>query len=402
VSREFPWSPGSATGIGSLPGTDVTEAVKTVFGELPDLPYLPELPARGPGADLVGRTAGLLLDMPVELYASTWRIASHPGRDSRRTADLWERDLDALTEHAGDFAGPVKVQAAGVWTLAASIDLQVGGRMLRDPGAVRDLAASLAEGVAAHVREVSARLPRARVLLQLDEPMLPAVLAGRVPTESGFSVLPPVEAATATEALGRVVAAAGVPVIMHCCAADAPVRLFRDAGAAAVAIDLDLLGSDLDPLGEVLDAGLGLLAGAVPTGLRRGSAAPDRQGESAAPDRQGESAAPDRQGVSGPPDRQGVSGPPDRQGGNGAPGRQGARGAPGAVETDPGEGPPSARAVAAEKRVRDLWRAIGFSANDLAAQVVVTPACGLAALGPTAARSTIAICREAARRLADS
>lgn len=45
----FPWPPASATGVGSLPGTDPAEALRLVFGELPDLPHLTELPARGPG-----------------------------------------------------------------------------------------------------------------------------------------------------------------------------------------------------------------------------------------------------------------------------------------------------------------------------------------------------------------
>ena len=36
----FPWGPGSATGIGSLPGTDPVEAARLVFGELPEL-WLP-------------------------------------------------------------------------------------------------------------------------------------------------------------------------------------------------------------------------------------------------------------------------------------------------------------------------------------------------------------------------
>ena len=49
-----------------MPGTDPAEAVAVVLGELPDLPHLPELPARGPGADLTGRTAALLVDLPVE------------------------------------------------------------------------------------------------------------------------------------------------------------------------------------------------------------------------------------------------------------------------------------------------------------------------------------------------
>src|SRR5215467_5962438 len=33
----FPWPPASATGIGSLPGTDPAEAMRLVFGELPAL-----------------------------------------------------------------------------------------------------------------------------------------------------------------------------------------------------------------------------------------------------------------------------------------------------------------------------------------------------------------------------
>ena len=39
------------------------------------------------------------------------------------------------------------------------------------------LRTSLADGLKAHVAGVAARLPHARVLLQLDEPSLPAVLA---------------------------------------------------------------------------------------------------------------------------------------------------------------------------------------------------------------------------------
>ncbi|HEY8452085.1 MAG: methionine synthase [Micromonosporaceae bacterium] len=259
----LPWADGTATGIGSLPGTDIVEALKLVLGELPDLPYLPELPDRGPGADLVGRGAGLLVDLPVELYAGRWRMAMRPGRDARRTADLRERDLDALTEHASGYTGPLKVQAAGPWTLAAHLELRSGWPVLRDHGAVRDLAASLGEGLRGYVAEVAARVPGARPLLQLDEPSLPAVLAGRVPTPSGWGTLPAVEKATATDVLGAVIEAAGVPVVVHCCAPGVPVGLVREAGAVAVALDLSLL-EDLDPLGEALDAGFGLLAGAVP------------------------------------------------------------------------------------------------------------------------------------------
>jgi hypothetical protein len=80
----FPWPPASATGVGSLPDVDPPEAVRLVFDELPDLPHLPELPARGPGADLTGRTAALLVDLPVELTPAGWRFAGRPGRDLNR------------------------------------------------------------------------------------------------------------------------------------------------------------------------------------------------------------------------------------------------------------------------------------------------------------------------------
>src|SRR5687767_1647051 len=106
-----------------------------VFGELADLPHLPELPARGPGAEMTGRGAGLLADLPVELYAGRWRVTARAGRDLRRTRDILQRDLDALTDAGDGYTGPVKVQAAGPWTLAATLDLPVGGRVLHDHGA---------------------------------------------------------------------------------------------------------------------------------------------------------------------------------------------------------------------------------------------------------------------------
>ncbi|WP_320065090.1 methionine synthase [Micromonospora sp. RTGN7] len=259
----WPWPAGAATGIGSLPGTDVAEAQRIVLGELPGLSHLPELPARGPGADLIGRTGGLLAELPVELYVGRWRVAPRPGRDLRRARDLLERDLDQLAEQAEEYAGTIKVQAAGPCTLAASLELPIGGRMLRDPGAVRDLTGSLAEGLRIHVAAVTRRLPRATVLLQLDEPSLPTVLAGRVPTESGLGAYRPVSEPDAAALLRTVVDAVGVPVVVHCCAPDVPLELIRSTGAAAVGLDLSLVRG-LDPLGEAIDAGLGLLVGAAP------------------------------------------------------------------------------------------------------------------------------------------
>src|SRR5260221_12179698 len=185
-AQSYPWPAGSATGVGSMPGTDPAEAIAVILGELPDLPHLPELPARGPGADLTGRTAALLIDMPVETTPNGWKFASRPGRDQRRAASLLSADLDAVAAAMDGYAGPVQGQVCGPGTLAATIELTHSQNPAPpDPGASADLAASLAEGVAAHVAAVREQIPGATVLLQLDEPSLPAVLAGAAPTPSG-------------------------------------------------------------------------------------------------------------------------------------------------------------------------------------------------------------------------
>jgi methionine synthase II (cobalamin-independent) len=259
--------------VGSLPGTDIGDAVKTVFGELPALPHLPELPGRGPGADMVGRGAALLTELPVELYAGQWRVAGRPGIDHRRTLDLFERDLDALTDAADGYAGPLKVQVAGGYTLAANIDLPTGGRLLHDYGATRDLVASLADGLAAHVADLRRRVPGASLVLQLDEPSLPAVLSGQVPTESGLRTLRSVPPSTVVDGLASIVDSVGVPLIVHCCGRGLPLDLVRQAGAAGVSLDVSTVDTAaLDALGEFVDAGLALFAGVVPsTGTRPAS-----------------------------------------------------------------------------------------------------------------------------------
>ncbi|MDT4944687.1 MAG: hypothetical protein QOH14_1420 [Pseudonocardiales bacterium] len=262
-----PWPAGAATGIGSLPGTDAGEAVRLVFGELPDLPHLPELPARGAGADLLGRGATLLVDLPVELAASRWTFASRPGRDLRRARDFLARDLDALEVQALGYVGALKVQAAGPWTLAAGVELRSGHRVITDHGATRDLAASLAEGLRLHLAEVAARVPGARLVVQLDEPSLPAVLAGTVPTPSGWGTVRAVDATVVEDTLRGVLGSApeGGRVV-HCCAADVPIPLLQRAGADAVALDAALLGDGFhDVLGEAVDAGLSLWLGVLPS-----------------------------------------------------------------------------------------------------------------------------------------
>ncbi|MGW0040481.1 methionine synthase [Rhodococcus sp. NPDC003348] len=260
---------GVATGVGSWPGVDAREAAAIVVGELPELPHLVELPARGLGADMIGRAAALLVDLPLDTSTTGYRVAQRPGPVTRLARDLLARDLDAL-EESWELAGrrgtdqPVKVQAVGPLTLASQVELVGGHRALTDPGALRDLAESLAEGVRGHVAEVARRLG-SPVVLQFDEPGLRSVLDGSL---SGVSILQTPRALPEPEALAvlqSVIAAVDVPVLVHCCAATPPLDLLRRSGAAMVGLDVGVLrAADLDGVGEVLESGLSLALGLVP------------------------------------------------------------------------------------------------------------------------------------------
>lgn len=335
------WPAGAASGVGSMPGSDPVDAAKLVFDELPDLPYLPELPGRGPGADMLGRTAAVLVDLPVDLQPSGWRLVPRPGLDLRRARGLLERDLDALTKVASGYVGVLKIAIVGPWTLAAGVELPRGHKALADPGATRDLSEGLAEGLRGHLAEIGRRVPGARILLQVDEPSLPIVLAGRVRTPSGFSVLPAVEEGPVETGLSTVLdAATEIPAVagagVHCCARDVPITLLRRAGARFIGLDATLLTRDQDePLGEAVEAGIGLLLGLVPA----------------------------------------------------------AGGSASEIRSDP-------RRIVAPAVA--LWGRLGFRPERLGEVVGVTPACGLAGMTDAEARATVRLCRQAAGVLVES
>ncbi|MEU7102039.1 methionine synthase [Streptomyces longwoodensis] len=266
MSNDTEFRFGPATGVGSLPGGDAREAAKAVTGSFEDFPHLAELPARGPGADMIGRTAGLLVELYARVEPSGWRIGDRPGRDTRRARSWLVEDLDALEEFTQGYEGALKVQAVGPWTLAANLELRNGEAALSDPGACRDLAGSLAEGLRTHLAEVARRVPGARLVLQLDEPSLTAVLRGQVRSASGYRTHRAVDRQVVEATLQEVVGvhAAG-PVVVHSCAPDVPFALLRRAGAAGVSFDASLLTErDDDVIGEAVESGTALFAGVVP------------------------------------------------------------------------------------------------------------------------------------------
>lgn len=266
-----PSAPVRATGIGSWPGRSAREAVRTVRDLMVDgdgvgIPYLPETPGRGPGADMAGRTAGLLVDLPVDLQPSGWRLVDRPGRDLTRTLALLHEDLDELAEAYDGYIGPLKVQVCGPWTLAATLQLTRGERVVTDPGAVADLVASLAEGAARHVADIRRLVPGAEVHLQVDEPALPAVLDGSLPTASGFGRARAVDPQVVASGLREVLAAHDGSTVLHSCHPRAPLPLLRSTGAGALALDLlDASPARWESVAATVDGGTGVVAGVLAT-----------------------------------------------------------------------------------------------------------------------------------------
>jgi methionine synthase II (cobalamin-independent) len=259
-----------STGIGSWPGTDMASAIKIAFAECPELPYLPELPARGPHAGLVGRSTAFLAGLDVDLQPAGWRLTNGSGREHRLAVATLRNDLDLLEELAQGYPGELKIAVGGPWTLAASMERPRGDRLLADSGARRDLGQSLAEGIADLVAELRRRLPEVDLLVQLDEPALPGVLAGAIPTASGLgkhrAVDQPEVSATLTDIVERVRAVDRTKLAVHCCAANPPVGLLLGAGAVGVLVDVDqLVAADWDAIGVALEGQHWIGLGALPT-----------------------------------------------------------------------------------------------------------------------------------------
>jgi len=351
------WPDFCATGIGSMPGASIRESVQLVLDELVDLPHLPELPARGPGADMVGRALGLLPDFPADWGPTGWALADRPGHDTRQANAWLGEDLDVVEELLEGWTGPFKVQMCGPWTLAASVELRSGRKVLADAGARRDLVQAYADGLGAHVGDVRRRLPAAQLLVQLDEPALGYVLDGEVPTPSGLTRIAAIDqevvlralasatgAVQAADVAGAVGGVGEAGTGVHCCGGSPPLRLLgqlhANGGTARPGLDFAsvdlavLTPRDDDSVGEALEAGLALMLG-VPA----------------------------------------AQAPGDRSG--------------------------SAQVDRLAATVRGLWRRLGLPTDQLA-RVVVTPSCGLAgADSPAQVRAALSACAAVARQIRD-
>jgi len=265
----------SATALGPWPGSDPAEANRIIRGELgdPHLPFLPELPGRGVGSDAVGRTGSLLVDLAIDVQPHGWRLVDKPGKDAKRARSALSTDINVLADIAGAedvSATEFKIQLMGPLSLAANLYLHNGERALLDYGARRDIAESLAAGVAEHLNRIATALPGARLVVQIDEPDIASVMAGTIPTASGYRTLRSISGEEVTgawrvviEALksaGVVEAVVSVPEI------EAPIERILAAGADGVAVPLKALTTrQWEQLAAAVEDGKRVWAGALPT-----------------------------------------------------------------------------------------------------------------------------------------
>lgn len=279
--------------LGPWPGHKVLKAQDIAFTELaatPEgvvgLPPLVHMPKRGPYAESLARTAGLLVEMPVELGTHGWKLADRPGHDLEQVRALLREDLDALGALGHSWDGRLVVTVRGPWTVASSLYLARGDRVLSDPGACRDLAESCAEGLGAWVRQVRAAVPAAQVVVVLREPGLPDVLGGAVPTFSGHGRLRSVAEPIAAAALDQVVTGArsggAAHVVLHGGARFASRSLTTFAAASADAVGVavaGLRGQQWEQVAALVERGTGLWLGLPRLRARKGG--PDVAGAAA-------------------------------------------------------------------------------------------------------------------------
>lgn len=265
--------------LGPWPGADQHEAQATVLGELSSVPEgvtgvppLVQVPGRGPWGQPLARVAGLLTDMPVELGPHGWRLADRPGRDLERIHAARREELDVLAVTGYGYTGPVALVLPGPWSTAATLYLARGDRVLSDVGAVRELVASLGDGLGTLLAAVRGAVPGAEPVVVLAEWLLPEVLGGWVPNFSGHATLRSVPGERVSAGLTTVVdaarAAGAGSVVVHGGDrfAGAPGQVLTRSGADAVGVTAgSLRGAQWEQVAALVEEGVRVWLG-LPSG----------------------------------------------------------------------------------------------------------------------------------------
>jgi len=266
-----PFAPaGAVTGIGSLPLTSTTAAIRSIAEFSPEIPFWPQLPRLSEREGVIGQGLGVLGDL-LEARRAGYGYQVKEGRIDSVLEILHRSDGELTPANAAGLGAFEEAMASGLFRSAKAVKGQIEGPItlsaylfhrgrpfLSDPALFAAIAFHVSQIICRQIdRLKSARLP---VLLFVDEPALclevPA--ANAVSEEQRLNAL----AATLNDARVR-----GAFAGLHCCAARPFGRMCR-AKPDILSFDahegLELFFADPDA-GDFVRRGGMVAYGLVPT-----------------------------------------------------------------------------------------------------------------------------------------
>jgi methionine synthase II (cobalamin-independent) len=246
--------PGLATGIGSLPHSDARAAAEAVLRCLPELPAVPQLPARDPREGMLAQWLGALPEVAVEPDGAITvaGVSSHAPECVFDEAS--HAGALAFFEVARALDTPlVRVKAQITGPLTLGVALHAAG--MPERFAFRRAAEAVRAWLVALEEFVGEQLPHTSLVVFLDEPAL-------VRWRRGDAVL---DREAAIDVLSGALAAADSVTGVHVCG-DGDVGLALEAGPQVLGLEVsDALVRDTVPIARFLDADGWIAWGAVPT-----------------------------------------------------------------------------------------------------------------------------------------
>lgn len=246
--------PGIATGVGSLPHTDPAAAAELVLRVLPEMPAVPQLPARDPREGMIAQWVCALPEARVGADGELVLEGTSDAEPECRIDPVAHSGLVAFLDAAvARDRAPVRVKLQLTGPLTLGTALHAAG--MSERRAFRRAATLTRAWSVALERFVAERLPGSALILFLDEPALVAWRRerGLVDREAAIDVL--------SGSLASVDCVTGV----HVCG-DGDVGLALEAGPQVLGVEVnDELVRDTVALARFLDGDGWVAWGAVPT-----------------------------------------------------------------------------------------------------------------------------------------
>jgi hypothetical protein len=246
--------PGLATGIGSLPYTDARSATESVLRCLPELPAVPQLPARDPREGMIAQWLGALSEVTVDTDGAITVHGVSTAPPECVFSEATHAGVIAFIEIAGALDPPlVRVKAQITGPLTLGVALHAAG--MPERFAFRRAAEVVRAWAVALEELLRHELPHTSVVLFLDEPAL-------VTWRRGDALL---DREAAIDVLSGALAAVDCVSGVHVCG-DGDLGLALEAGPQVLGVEVsDALVRDTVALARFLDGDGWIAWGAVPT-----------------------------------------------------------------------------------------------------------------------------------------